>query len=234
MVVAVCDDDSRIVEKLTNILKRNGVEEVLSFSSGIQLLESIKGAYPFDLIFLDIEMPGINGLATAKSIRELSPGAVIVILTKYQQYALEAYSIKPFTYLVKPVSEKEIVAVLDDVRGRISQQSSFTFSYGYQSVTLPVNGIRYIESYDWILYLHYGTQVYKINDRLKNVSDKLGESGFLRVHRSYLVNISYIREVDRQAYRIQLASGEKIPVSKLKIKNVADAFFRERTGTYPW
>lgn len=222
-MIAICDDDNQFLRQLKSKLLRHQQEQdtFVFFDSGTRLLDHLeRQGYCFDLIFLDVQMPGLNGLETGREVKALAPHALIVMLTRYPGYALESFGIRPFDYLLKPVDMRRLIRVMDDARQVLVGGERFTFQSGYRRITLPLRTVRYIESHKWLMVVHYGERVYHINARMKALAEQLAPKGFMRVHNSFLVNTAHVIAVDRQVRTVTLASGEVIPVSAPKLAEV--------------
>ena len=111
--IAVCDDEEKILEKTKRLIREwNPEVEVRGFSSGKELMENYE---PYEAIFLDIDMPGMNGIETGKAIRRIDKGTKIVYLTAYRDYVAGAFGVHAFQYLLKPISEKKMGKVLEEI-----------------------------------------------------------------------------------------------------------------------
>ena len=111
--IAVCDDDKNIREQVRKmILEWKSQVEVRVFSSGRELMENYQ---PYDAVFLDIDMQGMNGIETGKAIRSVDTDVKIVYLTAYRDYVAGAFGVHAFQYLLKPVNRQEIINVLEEI-----------------------------------------------------------------------------------------------------------------------
>ena len=119
--IAICDDDSLQVSNLENQISRyfdelNIQYEIDGYYKGDRLVKSMREQMDnYQLIFLDIEMEIINGIETAKLLRNLDKNFILIYVTSYEQYALESFEVSPFRYLIKPVSLEKLKVVLSDV-----------------------------------------------------------------------------------------------------------------------
>ena len=148
--VAICDDDKQICSKLIAIVKEYFADIgrpvwVAEFTSGLKLL---KANIRFDVIFLDIDMPGLNGIETAKKLRNWDVNSKIVYVTNYSKYASCAYKVHAFDYVEKPVRENRIFNVLKEVIHYLDnsiEKQKFAFTTEKGVLTLELDDIYYFE-----------------------------------------------------------------------------------------
>ena len=233
MWIAVCDDDLNfgnwIMQKLDDVVSRD--DQITFCNCGIELIETVRKAkYPIDLILLDIEMPGLSGIESAFELRDICPGAIIVIVTRFIQYALKCYEIKAFDYLVKPLNIEKLKRTVDDARHiteslkngvlRIETRTDDRF--------IPFNDLLYIESLNRTLYAHTRDNSYKFNKQISQIDNELEGSGFFRIHKSFIVNLSHVKFLDKSVKTVVLTTGHEIPVAKEKVRDLASALIDTR------
>ena len=229
MVIAVCDDDinflMQVKNKLSGILEKH--DTLILFDSGKALISKIGAAEcPFDLIFLDIEMPIFNGFDTAHQIRAYYPKVPIILLTNYEKYSLEGYSIQPRDYIMKPPQGDILKHHIDNLRVEVQNRDYIYYQHNSKRTIIPLNDIRYIESFGWRVVLHYGSLDYAMEGRIGQLYNKLGAKDFVRVHRSYLVNMNHVQSIEYD--KLSLFSGEVIPIARNNYKLTLDAFMEKR------
>lgn len=209
--ISVCDDNSGELEKICGIINNyteaNGINaEVKAFASGSELLEHEDGGQYSDIYILDIIMPDMDGIELGKAIRQKNAGAFIIFLTSSKDYALESYSVKAFSYLIKPAVNENVTAELADCFSRISKPPErFVLKCANSSVSVRAEDIVYIEYYNHrMIYrlaggkiiegIHFrGTFDSMITDFIKNGS-------FIKSSASYLVNMRHIRTVNAAGF----------------------------------
>jgi len=233
MWIAVCDDDLNfgnwIMKKLSDVASRD--DQITFCNCGIELIETVRKAkYPVDLILLDIEMPGLSGIESAFELRDICPGAVIVIVTRFIQYALKCYEIKAFDYLVKPLSIAKLKRTIDDAR-HITESSKNGFiriETREDDRFIPFNDLLYIESLNRALYAHTRENSYKFNRPISQIDRELAKEGFFRIHKSFIVNLAHIKRLDKSSKTVVLSTGHEIPVAKEKIRDLSSALIDAR------
>ena len=228
MTIAVCDDDINQVNALKAILREwNSLVTIDEYSSAEQFLFCYPD-HPCDLLLLDIEMGDMNGMELAHKLRENGDFLPIVFITGYSEFMQDGYDVEALHYLMKPVDRNKLLAVLD----RCSQRSTANravFPAEDGSVCIDIFNIVYLEAFG------KKTQI-TLKDGSKEMcacglsaaAEKLN-SDFISCHRSYLVNIRYIRNISRK--EIVLDSGEAIPLSRRLYDSVNRAFIGFYKGT---
>lgn len=217
MYIAVCDDDRCIRENLAEMAfctMRDKVPDIDLYASGEELLLSQKD---YDIVILEIEMKGINGIDTAKAIRKKSDSAIIFV-TEYKDYAFEAFDVDAANYLLKPVDNEKFKSVLNRVYSSIEKKKStgnesFVVKTleGFRTISPP--DILFAENAGRKIILHTKKEIISYYDKMENLEKRLG-ADFFRCHRGYLVSLSKIKRYDSR--EIELVNGEKILVSKQK------------------
>lgn len=227
--IAICDDEQFYREKIKDLLEKyldeRGVAcELHLFISGKEFLEQCENRVRFDIVFLDINMENVDGMQTAMQIRSFHNDTYIVFVTAYLDYALEGYKVNAIRYLMKDALEPALTECMSAIfQNMQTAQVRFSFLEGERD--LYTDNIIYVESRAHKSVFHYMTScrtVYQIYDKLDSVERKLAGYGFLRIHKSYLVNTRHIRKVSN--YTAFLDTGEQLPVPRLKFRMVKEAF----------
>ncbi|MCL2618996.1 MAG: LytTR family DNA-binding domain-containing protein [Defluviitaleaceae bacterium] len=189
------------------------------FSTGMDLLGSMNDGQMYDLFLLDIQMPGINGIELAKSIREKHDDAVIIYITKYTDYAFEAYGVRAAHYLQKPVKESTLFPVLDKVLTTAvsKKKSHYILSSGEGLVSIPFSSIICAELSNRRLRLHLENGQTITSKSLqtsfsKSIAPLLKDERFLHVHQAFVVNIAHV--VEQRSNSFVAKHGIVIPISR--------------------
>lgn len=231
--IAICDDEEIFRTDIVNMVslylsKTKIVYSIDVYCSGTELLEK-DDIMNYNIIFLDINMEGINGIDTAKKIRMVNKEVFIVFITAFLDYSLEGYKVDAIRYLLKDCGKMEeaINECLDAIFIEINRKIlriKMDFLEGYKA--LPVDSIIYIESnlHKLIFYVRGkgSTIAYTQYNTLNKVQDNLPQNQFIRIHQSYLVNLRYIKNIKN--YRVMLKDGTDLPTSKSRYKEACNTF----------
>ena len=195
MRFAICDDEAVHREHLTSAISAALPDALcLSYASGEALVADIRAGQDFDAVFLDMEMPGMDGIAAGNAIRAIDERLIIVFVTSHTQYAVASFQCEPLDYLVKPVKPDHLRTVLEKIRHRTSRNRvPLTFEEGGAYVRLYCDEIVYCESVRNGVIIHTKTETYKPRMTLSEVEAQLDPDLFGRSHRSFLVNYSFVR-----------------------------------------
>ena len=213
MRIAVCDDDPRGQEQFEEALR--GCDPALSaekYLSGASLLEAAKGEPRFDIVFLDIYMPGENGIDIAKSLKKNSPETGIVFVTSSSEHAVEAFALYAIHYLVKPVTPEGIKEALKRLHEtRFVYRERITFKSGADTYTVYTDRICLAESDNHTVdVLMADGQRLKVRMSFSELEKKLN-GNFLRINRGILVNMDYIIRMGKETCTLQ--NGIKRPLT---------------------
>ncbi len=227
--MAICDDEQfycdRIKSLLEQYLRRNELSyEIHVFLSGKEFLESCGNGLKFDIVFLDINMEELDGIQTAERIRSYHSDTYIVFVTAFIDYALEGYKVNAVRYLMKDNLEGALQECMRAILQKMQvAQVSFAFLEGEKR--LYTDNILFVESRGHKSIFHYmenGDTAYQIYDKLDAIEKKLITYGFLRIHKSYLVNMKHIRRISN--YIVFLDTGGELPVPRPRFQAVKEAF----------
>lgn len=197
--VAICEDSRMDRELLQKIITYLMQERGLAFQLGVfENGEALMGNYksqPFDLIFLDIMMSGLDGLETGRRIRQADVQAEIVYCTSSKDFAIAAYEIHAMGYLLKPYEPGRIGAMIDYYMLKHPQEKRkyIEVKSHRKSVIIPFKDILFMESDNKVVYIHTTTQGdVKVYNRLDVLEAEVQDERFLRCHQSYLLNLQYV------------------------------------------
>lgn len=197
MRIAVCDDSRTEREQFVRAFHGwDPTRQPECFFSGAALLEAAKREPPFDIVFLDIYMPGENGVEIAGALKKVSPETGIVFVTTSEEHAVDAFSLQALHYLIKPVTTQGIVEAfrrLAQLHGR--QRPMATFSTGRGSHTVYLDEISYLQSRDHAVNIYLtGGRHLRLWTALAELEQKLNDR-FLKLNRSTIVNMEQIEQM---------------------------------------
>lgn len=213
MRIAVCDDDLREQEQFEMALQGwDPTRKAEKFLNGASLLKAAKSAPAFDIVFLDIYMPGESGLDIAKQLQEISPETGIAFVTTSSEHAVEAFSLHALHYLVKPVTTEGVVEAfrrLTELRGKRRDLISFTL--GASRYTFFLDQISLLENEDHAVNISLADgRRLKVWMSFGEIEQKLSGS-FLRVNRGIIVNMDYIAQMGTDT--CILRDGSRLPIA---------------------
>jgi len=227
--ICICDDKMETVEQLNAEISRElmllGANYSISCKhNGKDLLEDMEKKEGFDVVFLDMEMDGINGIETARMIRQKNYDTSIIFISAHEQYLKEAFDLQPHNFLIKPIDDEKLSRVTKEIyEMKQEDQNQFSFEYKRTTYNLNIHDILYLCSDNRVLTMVLKDGEKTFYGQLSQIEKKLGASPcrFLRIHRSYLVNMYNIKEYNFESIKMQ---NEKIlPISmekRAKIRNV--------------
>lgn len=235
-------DDETLARQITKnyLTKHNDIEIIAECSNGFDAIKKINELKP-DLIFLDIQMPKLTGFEMLELIE--SP-PVIIFTTAYDQFAIKAFEVNAIDYLLKPFSEERFENALQkavlQLGDRFKQNSAIeniiktadekiefleriVIKDGTKITVIPVGEIKWIEAQDDYVLINTEKGRYLKQKTMKYFETHLNENHFVRVHRSYIINVDFIQHLEQtesESYRLVLKSGTEIPVSKTGLQRL--------------
>lgn len=226
---AICDDEKAMLDQLkerilTEYKRQNFDISVEIFISGEELLKAHKDN-AFDVVFLDIDMPQINGFDIAESING-GESTLIVFVTTHDELVYSSIKFRPFRFIRKTHLESELPEALNAVNAEISKRNAerkFPFRTKNGEVFLDIGNIEYIEIYGHTLRVSVlGGETIECYGSLSALEEQLAAFDFVRVHKSYLVNLKYIYSIEKT--QVILDDKTAIPLSRYKAADVKTKF----------
>lgn len=214
--IAICDDQEKDRQDLYQILLPRVPAKIDQYQSGDALLASGK---KYDLIFLDIEMPGTNGMETAQKLRQAKRQDLLVFLTAYDRFMPDAFTVKAFRYLLKPLKEEAILAVVKEALAEIRAYQHIAVPTPDRGLaSIPLAAISLIESLGDQSCLYAGGKKVISSKNLKYWEEQLGPEGFFRLSRQYLLALSHISSLTNKA--VLLDQGQEVAIPRRKRKDL--------------
>lgn len=229
--VAICDDNVPTLEYYHTLLKEIALKEdiavqITRYESGEQILFMLSdNPNSVDVVYLDILMGKMNGVETARRLREIGCLAQIIFLTTSDEYVFEAFDVEPFYYIVKDeISTRKFQDIFLKVIDTIKLKES-------DFICVTTNGVREKIKLDRVLYFEVKNRIITIHmkdyqldyySKLEDIEKILQGKDFIRIHRSYIVNCFYIRKLSRNM--LIITDGTELPVSEKYTKDVQQQF----------
>lgn len=215
--IALCDDETDARDALRFQLEKALIEEtekiVYEFSAGANAVSWLqKHPGEVDLLFLDIEMKGLNGMETARRIRAFDQNIMIAFLTGYPDYVFDGYSVGALDYIVKPVATQRLVELLHRVRIKLEQEKNLTFSFRNADGTwrFLLHDILYFYSDRRKVTLVTEQSEYAFYARLDEIEEQTGHQ-FVRIHQRYLINPAHVDYLGSDSVTVL---GQELPCSR--------------------
>lgn len=217
--IAIVEDDRadacRLEELARQYAREYGAElEVCCFSTGMEIAEGYKPVW--DIIFLDIEMPLLDGMSTAEHIRAQDPEVILIFVTNMAQYAIRGYEVDALAYLLKPVSYGAFHMKMRKAQRMIdsrSAQSVLLMTEG-RAVKLDAADVFYVEVQDHQLIYHTRNGEYRLFGSLRSVEKQFSQ-GFARCNQCYLVNLRHVDGVQEDCVQV---GGDTLKISRARKK----------------
>lgn len=229
MKIAVCDDTCSFLTDTQETIKqwpnRPDGTTISLFCDADALIEAHK-ADPFDVIFLDVVMPLLNGIQAAGEIRRKDRNVKIVFLSVSPEFAVDSYTVKADNYLLKPVVRQKLFDCLDEIQEQLQESAKAITVKGVSAIyRIKLQDIEYLESQGKLVCfsLTNGRTVYGTDPLYAYEKNLLLEDGFFKCHRSYLVNIHKIQTFTPK--EITMNSDARIPISRGCQKEFETAYF---------
>lgn len=233
MKIALCDDEKMQLELLKEKIKywgsvRKIEAELDCYENGEALIQNWKAAVnesQYDLILLDIQMHGMDGMSLARQIREKDERTGILFVTGYEEYMAQGYEVEAFRYLVKPVKEEKLWEALDQfVRRQQKARPQLLVETAEGSLRVEAYEVRFAESFAHTCELHLEEECVCVRAGISELEEQAKRLGvpFVRCHRSYCINIAWVGSIERDA--AVLTDGKRVPVSRRMYRAVNQAF----------
>ncbi|HRR78429.1 MAG TPA: LytTR family DNA-binding domain-containing protein [Ruminococcus sp.] len=222
--VAVCDDQQYHCDYLKKLLNEYSVEmNIYEFNNGGDLLRSDE---KFDIIFLDIDMPGIDGMEAAKELRARDKDVRIVFTTSHDEFVYDTFTVSAFRFLKKPVEYEKLVEALQRTEMEMLNTEHIVISHKGKISKIQLKNIVYMEAFGDGSYIYDSDKrFYESSYQLKWFEEKLKDKGFFRTHRSYLVSFRHVKKIENGNALIDCFDME-LPVSRRHIAAFKEEYFK--------
>lgn len=238
MRIAFCDDEQSQLNYISALIKDWSIQN--SIQTDITLFKSAEEfwfAYEkniFDIVLLDIQMSGQNGMDLARELRKKQDNVGIIFLTGFADFLSEGYEVDAVRYLLKPIDKEKLFSALSAILKKCKEKNDrkVLFSLGSESIAVFENEILYAEAFSHSTKLVTKTSNIELPLGIGDVESMLSRDKFCKVHRSYLVNLYAIKQIRK--YELTLDNGDIVPVSRRLFNDVHRAFisyYKKEAGT---
>ncbi|WDV46515.1 LytTR family DNA-binding domain-containing protein [Clostridiaceae bacterium M8S5] len=241
--IAICDDniiDVENIEKRIKNIQQYYNEKIMTYIyySGETFCDAIYEKCPFDIVIMDIEMEGMNGIDAAKKLRSNDDNdfVLLIYLSNHDNYLLELFDVQPYGFIQKPIDanvfyNKLRKAVDKTIRYKSSgKRLVLPVTQKGRELLVPFDDIIYLESRIRVIYLFTSVKVIRYYGKLNNEELKLSAGTFVRTHQSYLVNLKYIKVI--YSDMLILIDGTEIPISNNKRQLVKETYLKYRRNYF--
>lgn len=224
MRIAICDDEKQERKKTIETVKSVADDfSVNEFDCGEELLKS-HSILPFDLIILDILMPGLNGIETAQKLRKTDKTTPVVFLSTSEEFGVLSYRVLAFDYLLKPIDKNLFKVCFERLSRKKKDDFSLTVTYLQTETKILLSNIQCLESnLRKVVFTLSGNKQIEIVGKLTDYEDYLTAHGFCRCHKSYLVNIKHIDAIENNTF--YLTCGKAVKISRSFLQSAKKAYF---------
>ncbi len=197
--IAIVEDEIEASDTLRKMIEEYQKKDkenhytIVTFSSASSFLFEYNASY--DLVFMDIEMPGLNGMEAAKQIREKDKHVLIVFVTNMAQYAVEGYSVHAYDFILKPINYPRFSMKFERICNELTHQNNdhyISIQIKKEVRRIRVDEIKYVEVLNHDLILHMTRECLRFRGTMKEIEQKLRQENFSRCSNSFLVNLKYI------------------------------------------
>lgn len=229
--IALCEDEFEICNYFKSQLEKAFFKykmsvKIFPYQDPVSLLHAIS-EINFQIYFLDIDLPNLDGITLGTQIRQMtSPSTCILFLSNKEDMVFRSFSVQPLRFIRKDhffaEIDESITAILNFRKNH--QPATFTIETDGKLLSLSIPSIQYIESYGRNQLIHYDTHIYKTNSKLCDMEHTLEQYGFLKIHKSYLVNYRFIFSIEKNC--IILDNHQTLPLSKYRVNEVKKLYHK--------
>ena len=230
MRAAICEDEIIILRSIKEHIRR-GLESLdvactlNAYTAPSELLEQISAGAEIDVFFLDIEMPGLDGIELSKKIRFYLPNALIIFISNKEELVFQTFEVRPFRFIRKNHLKEELPTVLKDIKRELSLEKGSTVTIeepGGKIISFALDDIIYVEAMLKECVIHRKTDEIRCKYKFSDLLKLLEPYHFVQTHRSYAINAKYIFRINSDT--ILLDNNDSIPLGRTHRDNVKKAF----------
>lgn len=231
--IAICDDEQYFLERIEKMLQLYGKKTgqqlyIKKFTQSIHLMDSLNEE--FQIYFLDLQMPIMDGFELAQIIRRFDDRSTIIFVTSYREYVFDSFQFDIANYITKPLTQIQVDCEMNRAIRKLNtyEQAYLAVKNNNGFIKLFLSDIQYIETYERNVLIHCQDDRNEIGHfKMQELEERLKDYPFTRCHNSYIVNVDYIKQIHDLS--VTLLSGEKIYTTKSRKKELIKKM-AERTG----
>ncbi len=224
MKIAIVDDKLHWHDKIETIICKCVNAEIDNYSNGKDFLLNKK---KYDIVFMDIEMPYMDGFDTIKKARELNRESIYIIMTTHSEMSRKGYLVNAFRYIDKQKIKEEIPEAIDSANMILDNNKKISVNViGKGVLDINLSNILYIETEKHRVLVHTNNDVVRCGDSMIELENKLQKDNFYRCHNAYIVNLDAVNKIEK-TYTI-LKNGEKVEISRRKYQEFGNRYLERR------
>ncbi|MCD8307157.1 MAG: LytTR family DNA-binding domain-containing protein [Clostridia bacterium] len=234
--IAICDDEESALEivagAVESCFKNKGVSIILDKFQSVTQIEQRMAETAYDLLLLDIRLSNQDGIAFAAKLREKGNEVPVIFVSSAEERVFDTFAVKPFGFIRKSHFFEDTVSVLDAFISSVQKERAghMIIKYNGRLVTIDASSVMYIESLGREQTIHFSKdgRTMTVMSSMQKFDDDLKSMGFMRIHKSYLVNYRFIRLIDTD--EVVLTDNTRIPIGRTVRKTIRDDYLRLMGG----
>lgn len=228
---AICEDEADIASYIEKTLasefqKLNIQISFDIFNNGNKLLKMVDEHYHFDIVFMDIEMPEIDGISVCKQIRQITSDTLVIFISNKDELVFSTFEVQPFRFVRKShydsLLPSLVPAIVTELQRRNPVNIKITEARSGDIFSFDLNQISYIEAHGKTCCIHQVNNSTEVKIKLMELEEQLQSFEFIKPHRSYLVNYKFISAVKKN--NLELSDGTLVPISRDRVEEVKHQF----------
>lgn len=222
MKIAICDDEEIFIDRLKNLITDKEAQ-IHIFLSGEELINS---DIDFDIVLLDIEMPGTDGLSVASQLYRKNRKTLLLFITSHREYSTKGYEFRAFRYVLKSEPDDFVKRNIQDAINEYKNYDFYiTVSYKGEYAKILSAQIIYIEAFGHTITIHTADKSYIGKNKFKDICRLLEEHGFVQCNKSYIVNMRYIKTIEKNSC-VNMTNEIKLPIGRKYSANTTEAYLK--------
>lgn len=230
--IIICDDELQICKLIQRKLLEYGIHRDVEirteiFTDAGEMLKAVRENV--DLLILDVEMPGMDGMTAASKIRRENPDVNIIFLSGHREYVFESFRVQAFRYLLKPLKDEDLEEAMDAIFVHRKNETCLEYNFLGENWSIPYRDILYLEGMRGKIWIHCsGGKIYRWRGAMAPVSEDLKKHGFFMTHQSYIVNMHRITRFNFK--EVELDGEVTVPISKLRLNDFKKEYVKKFSG----
>lgn len=228
MRIAICDDEKIFRDEITDCLDSYFGKldlDCFTFSDGSELICAYENGETFQAVFLDIEMPKLDGLKTAAMLRKMGVEVPIIFLTSHTEFAMEGYEVYAFRFLAKPLNQEKMRQTLNDLKEALFVKKRLLIKADGEEILLVIDDIIYVEAMNNSISIVTEKENYCVRKKLGEMEKELNSVSdtFVKIHRGYIVNLSKVEKQHQN--EVIMSDGIHLPISRTAVSDFKKRLF---------